>query len=139
MLNEAAYQYPPMSDSKDGTPQSATEDVITDLEFLATAQELGTLLDRYEFDSLSDLNPFQLAELYSLFAESKDESETAREAVRDTLVEEVHQGRDIPTEYGTVRRVSTQRRVLKDDEEVLSRLRSYGVDNRMSQALINRK
>jgi hypothetical protein len=29
--------------------------------------------------------------------------------------------------------------VLKDDEEVLSRLRSYGVDNRMSQALINRK
>ena len=91
-------------------------------------QELEALLNRYEFDSLSDLDPFQLAELYSLFADLKDESESAREAVRDTLIEEVHQERDIPTEYGTVRRVSNQRRVLKDDEEVLRQLRRYGVD-----------
>lgn len=117
-----------MSDSDDDGHSSEAEDIITDLEFRATAQELAALIDRYDFDSLSDLNPFQLAELYCLFAELKDESETAREAVRDTLVDEVHQERDIPTEYGTIRRVSTQRRVLKDDGEVLSQLRHYGVD-----------
>lgn len=86
------------------------------------------LVDEYDAESLDDLDPFQLANLYSLLADLRSSADDARAAVRDALLSKVRDDREVPSDFGSVRRETHERRRLKDEEEVAAAVETADVD-----------
>lgn len=114
----------------DETAPDASEDAPEPFElgFEREAMVLFQVARESDFDSLDDLDVFELVDLYTLLSDLKGSAEAARKDVRDALLEEVHDDREIPSDLGSVRRQTYRRRSLKDEESVRTVLRDADVD-----------
>lgn len=99
-----------------------------ELSFVREAAAIESLLERYDTDDLSELDPFRLANLYVLLAAVADAADEARVAVRDELLARVQDDRTIEADVGDVSRQTARRRHLRDEETVRERLEAAGVD-----------
>ncbi|WP_435551847.1 hypothetical protein [Natrinema sp. CGMCC1.2065] len=98
------------------------------IEFAYETLAFFALVDEYDFDSLDELDPFRLTNLYALLSTITRSSNDAREVVRDALLERIHDDRAVESDYGEIRRYTTQRRYVRDEDEVLDTLDRAGID-----------
>lgn len=99
-----------------------------DLEVGRDALVLLDLVAEYDFESLSDLDVFELANLYALCSHLKSSADTSRREVRDVLLDTVHDDREVESDFGTIQRRTYRRREVRDDRTVERTLREAGVD-----------
>lgn len=99
-----------------------------DLSFARDAVAVAALSRQYEADALADLDPFRLANLYALLSSVENAAGDARTEVRDALLNEVQDDREIESDLGAVRRSTYQRTRLRDEETVQEALERAGVD-----------
>ena len=99
-----------------------------ELGFERDALLIASLVREYDIDTLSDLDIYRLANLYSLLADLRSSAEDARKEVRDALLGRVQDDRDINSDFGRIRRQTYSRRQVKDEETVFAVLRREGVD-----------
>jgi hypothetical protein len=78
--------------------------------------------------TLSELETDALVNLYTLLSDVQRDANEFRKEVADVLLARLHHDRPISGQYGSVQRTSRRNRSLKDDEEVLERLESAGID-----------
>lgn len=99
-----------------------------DLSFARDAVAVAALSRQYEADALADLDPFRLANLYALLSSVENGAGDARTEVRDVLLDEVQDDREIESDLGAVRRSTYERTRLRDEETVQEALERAGVD-----------
>lgn len=99
-----------------------------DLSFVSDAVAVAALTRQYEADALADLDPFRLANLYALLSSVENGAGDARTEVRDALLDEVQDDREIESDLGSVRRSTYERTRLRDEETVRGALERAGVD-----------
>ena len=85
-------------------------------------------LERHDVTDLSELETDALVNLYTLLSDVQRDANEFRKEVADVLLARLHHDRPISGQYGSVQRTSRRNRSLKDDEEVLERLESAGID-----------
>lgn len=105
-----------------------TESIELPVDFAHETLVLFALVDEYDFDSLDDLDPFRLTNLYALLSTITRSSDDAREIVRDVLLERIHDDRAVESDYGEIRRYTTQRRHVRDEDIVLDTIEGAGID-----------
>lgn len=123
-------------DSERATDDGSTErdgvlgetDGPIDLSFARAAVAVAALGREYEGDSLAELDAFRLSNLYALLSAVASGADDARREVRDALLEEVQDDREIESDVGTVRRATYERTELRDEETVREALDRAGVD-----------
>jgi hypothetical protein len=83
-------------------------------------------------DVLTDLDADSdtrtLVDAYTLASDLSAAADDARTDLRDELLDRTDTDGELAGEVGTVRRVTRTRREMRDDDEVLTRLREAGVD-----------
>jgi hypothetical protein len=79
-------------------------------------------------DLADDPDTRTLVDAYTLASDLSSEAGDARTDLRDALLARTDTDGELTGEVGRVRRVTRTRRSLKDDDEVLARLREAGVD-----------
>lgn len=99
-----------------------------DTSFADDAMAVLSLLRRYDTTDLSDLDTFRLVNLYALVSDLRSSAESARKAVRDALLEEIQDDREVPGDYGTVKRHTYESHRLKEEETVRAALARAGID-----------
>lgn len=99
-----------------------------DLEVGRDALVLLDIVKSYDFDSLSDLDVFQLTNLYTLCSHLQSSADTSRQEVRDVLLEAIHDDREVESDLGTIQRRTYERREVRDDQTVERVLREEGID-----------
>jgi hypothetical protein len=99
-----------------------------DLTFVENALATLVLLRRYDAESLSGLDPFRLTNLYALLSDLSSTAEDARKEVREALLAEVQDDREIEADVGAVRRYTSERTSLRAEEAVLDAVERAGVD-----------
>lgn len=120
------------TDASDATEardvDAARADGPLDLSFARDAVAVAALAREYEADALPDLDPFRLANLYALLSSVENGAGDARTLVRDALLDEVQDDREIESDLGAVRRSTYERTRLRDEETVREALEGAGVD-----------
>lgn len=99
-----------------------------ELGFERDVMVLFQLARESDFDSLDDLDVFELVNLYTLLSDLRGSAEASRKDVRDVLLEKVHDERTIPSDLGSVERRTYRRQYVKDEETVRTVLRDADVD-----------
>lgn len=99
-----------------------------ELGFERDVMVLFQLARESDFDSLDDLDAFELVNLYTLLSDLRGSAEAARKDVRDVLLEKVHDDREISSDLGSVERRTYRRQHVKDEETVRAVLRDADVD-----------
>jgi hypothetical protein len=79
-------------------------------------------------DLADDPDTRTLVDAYTLASDLSSEADDARTDIRDELLARTDSDGELAGDVGRVRRVTRTRRSMKDDEEVLARLREAGVD-----------
>lgn len=90
-------------------------------------EHLRAALDHEPAD-LGDADLETLADLYGLAARAKDLFEERRKAVREEILDRVHEDTQIRGQHATVTRQTSRRRVTKPEREVFETLRRAGVN-----------
>ena len=98
------------------------------LDVYSDALLLIDALERHDVTTLSELETDALVNLYTLLSDVQRDANEFRKEVADVLLARLHHDRPISGQYGSVQRTSRRNRSLKDDEEVLERLESAGID-----------
>lgn len=98
------------------------------LEAGRDALVLLDLVADYDFETLDELDVFQLANLYTLCSHLQSSADTSRQEVRDVLLESIHDDREVETDFGTIQRRTYKRREVRDDQTVQRVLHEAGVD-----------
>lgn len=101
-----------------------SRDLPVDADAVETALVFAALLA----DSTDDPDTRTLVDAYTLASDLAAAADDARTDLRDELLDRTDTDGELGGEVGTVRRLTRTRRDLKDDEEVLARLREAGVD-----------
>ncbi|MFC5365660.1 hypothetical protein [Salinirubrum litoreum] len=101
-----------------------SRDLPVDTSAVETALVLCDLLS----DLAEDPDTRTLVDAYTLASDLSSEAGDARTDLRDELLARTDTDGELAGEVGRVRRVTRTRRSLKDDDEVLARLREAGVD-----------
>ena len=70
----------------------------------------------------------ELVNLYTLCSDVQRNANDLRQDVRAVLLERLHHDQPVHGQYGSVQRTSRRNRTLKDDETVLDKLESEGID-----------
>ena len=111
-------------DTADGT--STREE--PDLPLYADSLLLIDALERYDPTDLSAIETTELVNLYTLCSDVQRNANDLRQDVRAVLLERLHHDQPVHGQYGSVQRTSRRNRTLKDDETVLEKLESEGID-----------
>ncbi len=117
----------------------AEEMAELDLEFARDALLLLDLVQRYDADSLSDLDTFRLVNLYTLLSDVYRGANDARKQVRDVLADLLQDDREVPADFGAVQRYTTRRRNQKDDAVIRAELERAGIDPREALSFDTKK
>lgn len=99
-----------------------------DLTFVEDTLATVALLGRYDGESLTEMDAFRLTNLYALLSDLSSTADDARKQVREALLAEVQDDREIESDVGAVRRYTGERTSLRDEETVVSALERAGVD-----------
>ncbi len=99
-----------------------------DIPVYADALLLIDALERYDPTALGDLETQTLVNLYTLLSDVQRNANNLRQEVRATLLDRLHHDQPVSGQYGSVQRASRRNRTLKDDDEVLAKLESEGID-----------
>ncbi|SIS21438.1 hypothetical protein [Natronorubrum thiooxidans] len=109
-------------DTDDDRTEPEGLDVYSDALLLIDA------LERHDVTELPDLETATLVNLYTLLSDVQRDANDFRQEVADVLLSRLHHDRPVASQYGSVQRTSRRNRSLKDDEEVLSMLKTEGID-----------
>ena len=108
---------------------SETERIEPDgIDVYSDALLLIDALERHDVTDLSELETDALVNLYTLLSDVQRDANEFRQEVADALLARLHHDRPVSGQYGSVQRTSRRNRSLKDDEEVLERLETAGID-----------
>ncbi|SIQ66602.1 hypothetical protein SAMN05421858_0011 [Haladaptatus litoreus] len=116
-----SIQTPTQTPDPDEIPQ-------LDLGFARDALVLLDLARQYDADSLTELDTFRLVNLYTLLSDVSRGADDARKEVRDALLGVLQDDRRISSDFGSVKRYTTQRRNQKDEEVIRAELNRAGID-----------
>ncbi|GAA0249369.1 hypothetical protein ACFFQF_07710 [Haladaptatus pallidirubidus] len=99
-----------------------------DLEFARDALVLLDLARRYDVDSLVELDTSRLVNLYTLLSDVGRGADDARKEVRNVLLDVLQDDRQISSDFGSVKRYTTQRRNQRDEHVIRAELERAGID-----------
>lgn len=111
--------------------QESTDEERTEpdgLDVYSDALLLIDALERHDVTALSELETDGLVNLYTLLSDVQRDANEFRKEIADVLLSRLHHDRPVSGQYGSVQRTSRRNRSLKDDDEVLERLESAGID-----------
>ncbi|WP_181690822.1 hypothetical protein [Natronomonas sp. LN261] len=114
-----------------GAEQEPTDEERTEpdgLDVYSDALLLIDALERHDVTTLSELETDALVNLYTLLSDVQRDANEFRKEIADVLLARLHHDRPVSGQYGSVQRTSRRNRSLKDDEEVLERLKNAGID-----------
>lgn len=85
-------------------------------------------LERYSPTDPSTMETSKLVNLYTLCSDGQRNANDLRQEVRSILLDRLHHDQPVHGQYGSVQRTSRRNRTLKDDETLVEKLESEGID-----------
>lgn len=99
-----------------------------DASVYADALLLIDALERSNVSTLEDKETDTLVNLYTLLSDVQRGANDLRQEIADVLLDRLHHGRPVHSQFGSVQRTTRRNRQLKDDDEVLQVLEEAGID-----------
>lgn len=107
---------------------SEAERTEPDLAVYADALLLVDALERHDVEYLEDIETNPLVNIYTLLSDVQRNANDLRQDVRSVLLDRLHHDQSVAGQYGSVQRTSRRNRTLKDEDVVLEKLETAGID-----------
>jgi hypothetical protein len=107
---------------------SEAERTEPDLAVYADTLLLIDALERHEVEYLEDIETNPLVNIYTLLSDVQRNANDLRQDVRSVLLNRLHHDQPVAGQYGSVQRTSRRNRTLKDEDVVLEKLETAGID-----------
>jgi ubiquinone biosynthesis protein UbiJ len=111
-----------------GEAHEETERTEPDLQVYSDALLLTDALERYDIETVGDVETETLVDLYTMLSDVQRSADDLRKQIADAILSRLHHDQPVSGQFGSVQRTTRRQRTLKDEETVLNALEAAGID-----------